>query len=126
MEGKIAIVTGASSGIGRAIAIALSQAGAKVAIAARRMERLEEINKEIVEQEGICICVKTDVTKREEVFNCLFNKLQLPSNSRYEDYWGIMGTRCHLQQYLVYIVAISFINGGCQNKKPLTCSVASN
>ena len=71
LEGKIAIVTGASSGIGRAIAIALSHAGAKVALAARRMERLEEINKEIVEQEGICICVKTDVTKREQVFNSL-------------------------------------------------------
>ena len=108
MEGKIAIVTGASSGIGRAIAIALSQAGAKVALAARRMERLEEINKEIVEQEGICICVRTDVTKREEVFNSLYNKLQLSSNSRYEDYWGNMGTQCHLQQYFNYRVAIQF------------------
>ncbi|XP_076070735.1 uncharacterized protein LOC143042341 [Mytilus galloprovincialis] len=67
LEGKIAIVTGASSGIGRAIAVALCQAGAKVALAARRMERLEEINREITDQEGICICVKTDVTKREDV-----------------------------------------------------------
>ncbi|XP_052077190.1 uncharacterized protein LOC127715191 [Mytilus californianus] len=67
LEGKIAIVTGASSGIGRAIAVVLCQAGAKVALAARRMERLEEINREITDQEGICICVKTDVTKREDV-----------------------------------------------------------
>ncbi|CAC5423035.1 Uncharacterized oxidoreductase SA2266,Uncharacterized oxidoreductase MXAN_5909,Uncharacterized oxidoreductase SSP1627 [Staphylococcus saprophyticus subsp. saprophyticus ATCC 15305 _ NCTC 7292],Uncharacterized oxidoreductase Lmo0432,Uncharacterized oxidoreductase SAR2567,Uncharacterized oxidoreductase SACOL2488,Uncharacterized oxidoreductase Lin0452,Uncharacterized oxidoreductase SAS2370,Uncharacterized oxidoreductase SSP0419 [Staphylococcus saprophyticus subsp. saprophyticus ATCC 15305 _ NCTC 7292] [Mytilu len=67
LEGKIAIVTGASSGIGRAIAVALCQAGAKVALAARRMERLKEINREITDQEGICICVKTDVTKREDV-----------------------------------------------------------
>lgn len=76
MEGKIAIVTGASSGIGRAIAVALCQAGAKVALAARRMERLEEINREITDQEGICICVKTDVTKREDVGT---SKIEIPS-----------------------------------------------
>ena len=67
LEGKVAIVTGASSGIGRAIAIALSQAGAKVSLSARRLDRLEEINKEITEHNGICICVKTDVTKRDQV-----------------------------------------------------------
>lgn len=76
LEGKIAIVTGASSGIGRAIAVALCQAGAKVALAARRMERLEEINREITDQEGICICVKTDVTKREDVGT---SKIEIPS-----------------------------------------------
>lgn len=92
MEGKIAIVTGASSGIGRAIAIALSHAGAKVAIAARRMERLEEINKEIVEQEGICICVKTDVTKREEVFRINYNYLQIQDMRIIGGLWVLYAT----------------------------------
>ena len=67
LDGKVAIVTGAFHGIGQVIAIALSQAGAKVSLAARRLERLETINKEITEHNGICICVKTDVTKRDRV-----------------------------------------------------------
>lgn len=67
LEGQVAIVTGASSAIGRAISIALSLAGARVALAARRTERLEKLNQEITEQGGICIIHQTDVTNREEV-----------------------------------------------------------
>ena len=47
LEGKAALVTGASSGIGRAIALALGNAGVKVAICARRRQRLEEVAKTI-------------------------------------------------------------------------------
>jgi len=43
LQDRIALVTGASSGIGEATAIALAEAGAKVAIAARRRERLDEL-----------------------------------------------------------------------------------
>ena len=45
IKDKVAIITGASSGIGYATALALSKAGAKVAIGARRVDRLEELSK---------------------------------------------------------------------------------
>ena len=45
IEDKVAIITGASSGIGFATALALSKAGAKVAIGARRVDRFEALDK---------------------------------------------------------------------------------
>jgi NADP-dependent 3-hydroxy acid dehydrogenase YdfG len=45
---KVAIVTGASSGIGYATSLALSKAGVRVAVGARRMDRLQELEKQIV------------------------------------------------------------------------------
>ncbi len=65
IEGKVAVVTGASSGIGHATALALSKAGAKVAIGARRTDRLAELEGKI-RQTGDCFSQKLDVTKREE------------------------------------------------------------
>ena len=44
IEGKVAIITGASSGIGYATALALSKAGVKVAIGARRTDKLDQLN----------------------------------------------------------------------------------
>ena len=48
LSGKVALVTGASSGLGRQAAIALAGAGAKVAVTARRLDRLEALSAEIV------------------------------------------------------------------------------
>ena len=62
LEGKVAIVTGASSGLGVAFAKAMAEAGADVAIGARRVEKLEE-TKRLIEQAGRRgLVVKTDVT----------------------------------------------------------------
>ena len=66
LKDKIAIVTGASSGIGRATALSLAKAGAKVAIAARRTQRLEELQKEITKIGTECIVVPCDVTNRKD------------------------------------------------------------
>jgi len=66
LEDKVAIVTGASSGIGAAIAQKLARAGCKVAMAARRLERLQEIKSEIESNGGISLAIKTDVTDREQ------------------------------------------------------------
>ena len=52
IKDKVAIITGASSGIGFATALALSKAGAKVAIGARRVDRLEELANKITENGG--------------------------------------------------------------------------
>jgi NAD(P)-dependent dehydrogenase (short-subunit alcohol dehydrogenase family) len=52
IKGKVAIVTGASSGIGYATCLALSKAGARVAAGARRTDRLESLEKEIAKNGG--------------------------------------------------------------------------
>ena len=66
LQDKVAIVTGASSGIGYATAMALSKAGAKVAIGARRVDRLEDLAKKITDNGGEVYFQKLDVTKRDE------------------------------------------------------------
>jgi NAD(P)-dependent dehydrogenase (short-subunit alcohol dehydrogenase family) len=67
LSGQIAIVTGASSGLGRGIAQALAAAGAKTVIAARRAEMLEEVAAGIRDAGGIALAETTDITHEEEV-----------------------------------------------------------
>src|ERR687892_492337 len=66
IKDKVAIVTGASSGIGYASAVALSRAGAKVAAGARRMDRLESLQSEIIKNGGEVFVQKLDVTIKSE------------------------------------------------------------
>jgi NAD(P)-dependent dehydrogenase (short-subunit alcohol dehydrogenase family) len=61
-EGKIALVTGASSGLGARFAKVLAQAGAQVVLAARRVERLKELRAEIEADGGAAHVVALDVT----------------------------------------------------------------
>ncbi len=65
--GKTAIVTGASSGIGRATAMTLAQAGAAVVVFARRQERLDELAAEICGQGGQALAVAGDAGVRADV-----------------------------------------------------------
>lgn len=67
ITGKIAVVTGASSGLGRQFALALAREGANVAVLARRTDRLEQVKAE-VEALGVeCISVKCDVADNESI-----------------------------------------------------------
>jgi 3-oxoacyl-[acyl-carrier protein] reductase len=67
LSGRVAIVTGASQGIGRAIALKLSQAGAAVAVAARNQAKLEELASEIANAGGKAASFALDVGKEDQV-----------------------------------------------------------
>lgn len=64
---KVALVTGATSGIGRATAIAFAQAGAKVVLAGRREEEGAEVVREIEKSGGEALFVRTDVSMEADV-----------------------------------------------------------
>jgi NAD(P)-dependent dehydrogenase (short-subunit alcohol dehydrogenase family) len=64
---QVALVTGASSGIGRHFAAVLAAAGAKVALAARRVDRLAELAREIEEAGGQSLPIACDVTHSDDV-----------------------------------------------------------
>jgi len=67
LKGRVAVVTGASSGLGVHMARALAAQGADLAILARRTDRLEAVKREIEEMGVKCLTVTCDVTKEETV-----------------------------------------------------------
>lgn len=67
LNGRVAVVTGASSGLGVAFARGLSAAGARVVLSARRVERLEELSRELSGAGGECVAVPCDVTRESSV-----------------------------------------------------------
>lgn len=69
LDGKVVIVTGASSGIGKTIALAFAREGAKVVLAARRVTKLEEAAREIRGYGGGPLVVPTDVSQEAQVRN---------------------------------------------------------
>lgn len=71
LDGKVALVTGAGSGLGRQFAQTLAGAGASVVLAARRREKLEETAALIRDQGGSAICLELDVTDSLSVTNCI-------------------------------------------------------
>ena len=66
LKNKVAIITGASSGIGYATSLTLSKAGIRVAVGARRTERLQELEKQIIKNNGEILVQKTDVTRKSD------------------------------------------------------------
>ena len=67
MQGRIALVTGASQGIGRACALRLARSGATVALAARNQERLEQVGTEITAAGGQAAAFPMDVASEDNV-----------------------------------------------------------
>ena len=66
LEGTVALITGASSGIGEATARMLAREGAAVAVAARRLDRLEQLVAEISAEGGRALVIEADVTDRAQ------------------------------------------------------------
>jgi NAD(P)-dependent dehydrogenase (short-subunit alcohol dehydrogenase family) len=75
LKDKVALITGASSGIGHTVAKGLSEAGATVVVAARRTDRLAELVNEIEKSGGKAVAVAMDVTDRNSV-NSAFEEAQ--------------------------------------------------
>lgn len=67
ITGKVVVITGASSGIGEETARVLASQGAKVALGARRKERLDALVEEIRKNGGMAVAQATDVTRRSDV-----------------------------------------------------------
>ena len=67
LKGAVAVVTGASSGIGEAIAVTFAQRGAKVVLAARRSDRLDELADRIERAGGRALAVRCDVGDHEQL-----------------------------------------------------------
>ena len=71
LSGKVALVIGASSGLGVQFAKALANQGASVAVAARRVEKLE-VTKSQVEEMGVeCIAIRCDVSDEQSIIDCI-------------------------------------------------------
>src|SRR4051812_26195402 len=77
LKGRVVVITGASSGLGRAGAIEFASAGATVVLAARREQALEETARQCREAGGTAIVVVTDVTIEDSVRHLTSRCLEL-------------------------------------------------
>ena len=71
LDGRLALITGAGSGLGRQFAETLADAGASVVLAARRRDKLEETAESVRSMGGEAICLELDVTQSLSVTNCI-------------------------------------------------------
>jgi NAD(P)-dependent dehydrogenase (short-subunit alcohol dehydrogenase family) len=67
LDGKVALITGASKGLGKAMAVALGAAGARIALASRNLEQLNEVGRAVKEAGGDARVFQADVSNEEQV-----------------------------------------------------------
>lgn len=75
INGKVVVITGASSGIGEAVARHLAAKGAKVSLAARRKDKLDKLVDEITKDGGTAVAFTTDVTDKDQVNSLIKNTI---------------------------------------------------
>ena len=73
VEGKVALITGAGSGMGRATAFVFAEAGAKVVVSDVNEKQIDEVAKEIGSSEGTCLKQVLDVTNQENINEAITN-----------------------------------------------------
>jgi NAD(P)-dependent dehydrogenase (short-subunit alcohol dehydrogenase family) len=144
LEGKHALVTGASSGLGRQFALTLARAGAKVSLAARSVDRLEVLAKEIQQFDGRALPVRMDVTNNASIadgvlaaetemgpINILVNNSGVSSQCASEkvteeDFDFVMDTNAKGAFFVAQAVARNMIKHGDGGKIINIASVAAN
>jgi short-subunit dehydrogenase len=75
-KNKVIVITGASSGIGRATALAVGRAGASVVVAARRLERLQQVAADIETSGGKVLVVQTDLSEPAQIESLIQKSLE--------------------------------------------------
>jgi len=98
LEKKVAVITGASSGIGRAIALQLAGEGASLCLVGRKPESLEAMAKSVIEQASQVRCYLTDLSLREDIEQLIksisrdFDRVDLLIHSAGTISWGRLET----------------------------------
>jgi NADP-dependent 3-hydroxy acid dehydrogenase YdfG len=116
IAGKIAIVTGASSGIGEVTALEFANAGAKVILAARRIERLQKLAETIRADGGIALPVQTDLTIIDQIKNLVrttlteFGRIDVLANIAgvgYYDWFEELSSEHLREHYEVNVIGLA-------------------
>ena len=71
LSGRVALVTGTTSGLGRRFAEVIAASGAKVAVTGRRIDRLEALAKEIQDKGGVAEPIQLDMQSNDSIMNCV-------------------------------------------------------